>query len=124
MLSNITKCSLSNEKVYTQIYHESHKDSYVSYIRGKRCTDEHAFFCEISSSFQFPYYFGMNWAALDECLCDLEWLKFNSIFIVIDDFSAMFGGKKKLQECLIKYFKIMIDYWKKNDIPVTIWLNN
>jgi hypothetical protein len=29
---------------------------------------------EFAASFQFPYYFGENWPAFDECINDLSWL--------------------------------------------------
>ena len=124
MLPNIVICSLSNNEIYHKIYQEAHLGTYVSYIRGKRCVDEDTFFCEISASFQFPWYFGENWPALDECLCDLEWLRFDSIFLVIDDFSAIFSGDEALKKRLIEYFTIMVNYWKENEISVIIWLNN
>lgn len=124
MLSEIVVCSLSKDEVYHKIYEESNQGTYVSYLRGNRCYDEIAFFHEVSASFQFPWYFGENWAAFDECICDLDWLQFQRIFLAIDDFSAVFNGDKALQNRLIKYFKIMVEYWKGNGISVTIWLNN
>lgn len=48
------------------------------------------FFCEISSAMRFPWYFGWNWAAFDECITDLEWLDFSSLLIVIDDYHLIF----------------------------------
>lgn len=31
-------------------------------------------FDEVSAALQFPYYFGENWSAFDECLADMDWL--------------------------------------------------
>lgn len=124
MPSEIVICSLPYDEIYRNILRQSQQNAYVSYIRGKRCVNEDAFFCEISASLQFPYYFGENWPAFDECICDLEWLQFNSIFLIIDDFSIMFNGDEALKNRLLKYFAIMIQHWKENNIPVTIWLNN
>lgn len=36
--------------------------------------DTDAMFDEFAAAFQFPYYFGGNWAAFDECMADLSWL--------------------------------------------------
>ena len=124
MKHGIVFSNLSQQEIYQKVYIEAHQNSYTSYLRGSRCTNEVTFFHEISASFQFPWYFGENWAAFDECICDLEWLQFDRIFIAVDDFSIMFGGDKKLQDCLIKYFTIMIEYWKSENIFVEIWLNN
>ena len=124
MLSELVLCSISKNKLYSKIYTESHQGTYVSYLRGTRCVDETAFFHEVSASFQFPCYFGENWAALDECLCDLDWLQFDRVFIAVDDFGLSFNGNKKLQALLIKYFTFMVEHWKKEGVPVTVWLNN
>jgi hypothetical protein len=43
-------------------------------VRGQKATTERAFFDECAAAWQFPYYFGENWDAVEECLTDLEWL--------------------------------------------------
>lgn len=40
-------------------------------------------FDEVSASLQFPYYFGENWAAFDECIADLSWLPADDYLICI-----------------------------------------
>ena len=124
METGITYCKLDKELIYTRLYHEAQGGSYTSYLRGKRCSNDQAFFYEVSASFQFPWYFGENWAAFDECICDLEWLSFHRIFIVIDDFSSMFKGNKVKQRKLIGYLTSMVNFWKENNITVEIILNS
>lgn len=128
MQAGIKITSLEYGDVYTAMCLASKERIYSAYIRGKRCKTEDDFFHEISASFQFPYYFGENWAAMDECLCDLEWINTPPVFAVVDDFSSMFSGQPHIQDILqkrvIKYFGIMIDTWEAENIPVTVWLNN
>lgn len=128
MNNHMKTCAYTKGEIYTKLCGEAESGAYTSYIRGMRCKTEKDFFCEISASFQFPYYFGENWAAMDECLCDLEWLCAERIFVVIDDFSLIFSGQQEIQNhlknMLVKYFCVMIEYWKSQNIPVDIWLNN
>lgn len=46
----------------------------VRIIQGRHCETRQALFQEWSAALQFPYYFGHNWDAFDECITDLEWL--------------------------------------------------
>lgn len=124
MLSEFFVCSFSRDELYRMIWKEAHNNAYTSYLRGMRCKTEEDFFREVSASFQFPWYFGENWAAFDECICDLEWLKFESIFLVIDDFSMIFDGDVDLQALLIKYLTVMVEYWRSENIPIRVLLNN
>lgn len=43
-------------------------------LRGKRCASVASLFQEWAAALQFPYYFGENWDAFEECINDLEWL--------------------------------------------------
>lgn len=128
MHDNIKICNLTKSEVCYKLYLESQSDAYISYLRGKRCKTEDDFLIEVSASFQFPYYYGENWAAFDECINDLEWLKFEKIFIVFDDFSLSFREQewiqKKLQDRIIQYFTSAIEYWESEGKTVELWLNN
>ena len=46
----------------------------VRVLRGHKMRDLNALFNEVAAALQFPYYFGENWPAFDECLSDLQWL--------------------------------------------------
>jgi RNAse (barnase) inhibitor barstar len=51
-------------------------------------------FDEIAASFQFPWYFGENWDALDECLNDLAWLPARSYLLGIMDASQVLSEEE------------------------------
>ena len=128
MHKKIRKCALSNGEAFNKLYIESRNDAYISYLRGKRCKTEDDFLIEVSASFQFPYYYGENWAAFDECIQDLEWIKFSRIFVLFDDFSQSFRDQKKnqtiLQDRVIDYWTRAIEYWESEGKSIEIWLNN
>jgi hypothetical protein len=46
----------------------------VRQVRGHKMHTTHALFDEFAAAWQFPWYFGGNWDALEECLADLSWL--------------------------------------------------
>lgn len=46
----------------------------VRFVRGHKMRTVVSLFDEVSAALQFPYYFGENWSAFDECLTDMDWL--------------------------------------------------
>jgi hypothetical protein len=46
----------------------------VRLLRGKKMKDYEGLFNEFSAALQFPWYFGENGNAFDECLADLSWM--------------------------------------------------
>lgn len=61
----------------------------VRFVRGQKMRSVEALFDEVSSAFQFPYYFGENWAALDECIRDLSWISSKRFLLVIGKFESV-----------------------------------
>lgn len=126
--SRVRVCELAPDEVYSKMYLESHSNTYTSYLRGKRCRNEESFFNEVSASFQFPAYFGENWAAFDECIQDLEWISFTRIFVLFDDFSQAFSEPQNLQKLMqkqvVEYWNRAIKYWESQGIIMEVWINN
>ena len=54
-------------------------------VRGSKSQTAAALFDEMAAALQFPYYFGENWDALDECLNDLEWLDASGLILIFTE---------------------------------------
>jgi hypothetical protein len=52
-------------------------------VRGAKGRTRAAMFDEFAAALQFPYYFGENWHAFEDCLSDLEWLGADGYVVVI-----------------------------------------
>jgi hypothetical protein len=63
-------------------------------VRGPKMGTAPRLFDEISAAFQFPDYFGENWAALDECLGGLSWLPAAGYVIVIQEALRVLGDEQ------------------------------
>lgn len=98
--------------------------TYVAYIRGKRCRTKAGFFRELSAAMQFPSYFGENWDALTECLCDLDkWLSFKAVTVVIEDYHLLFGSYKRGErnrEILRSIFEDAAVFWADRDVAFSV----
>lgn len=54
-------------------------------LRGKKMRSLSDMFDEVGAALQFPYYFGENWAALHDCLLDLDWARADDYLLLICD---------------------------------------
>ena len=64
-----------------KISREHGTDLSVKLLRGDKMRSWQALFDEISAALQFPYYFGENLNAFDECVADIEWLNARGYFL-------------------------------------------
>jgi len=55
----------------------------VRKVRGRKMRTEPELFDEFAAAWQFPAYFGENWAALDDCLTDLAWLPPKAGYVLV-----------------------------------------
>jgi hypothetical protein len=79
-------------------------DLVLRVLRGKRSSSPAALFQEWAAALQFPYYFGHNWDALDECLADLEWLPARRYIFVLSEFQAVLMNSTS---DLVSYVKVL-----------------
>jgi hypothetical protein len=77
----------------------------VRALRGNKMSTTARLFDECAAALQFPYYFGENWNALDECLADLEWLQAEAYVIAITNAQHVLDSEptKELQ----LFFKLL-----------------
>jgi RNAse (barnase) inhibitor barstar len=92
----------------------SHIKAVTRIIRGRSCQTSKDLFHEFSSALQFPYYFGENWDAFDECINDLSWLNTHNIVIVITNAGILLQKEEERElRKLLQIFNDTIAYWKK-----------
>ena len=107
----------NGNELYALFYENSHvRGRYTAFIRGKRSTTCSGFLKEYSAAFQFPYYYGNNWNAWDECATDLSWLMFDSVALIIDDYESLFvdePDKERILADVEKELRYIENYWQK-----------
>ena len=86
----------------------------IRLIRGKNCQTKDGLLNEFSSALQFPYYFGKNWDAFDECITDLSWLKNNNFILFITNANLLLKcGDPKELETFLEILKTAANFWQK-----------
>ena len=126
MGNSIRKTAYNAQEIYAKFYTETHQGAYAAYLRGKRIRSEEDYLREFSAAFQFPWYYGENWNALDECASDLDWLSFTHLLVIIDNYSDMFQGNEKaeeLREVVERHLRYMVDDWESEGVNIEVWLN-
>ena len=74
--------------------------------------DKEKILTEFKETLQLPIYFGENWDALYDCLCDLSWIDNHNIVIFHNDISNV---DKVLLKIYVKILKDTIEVWFGND---------
>src|SRR5713226_6886521 len=69
----------------------------VRFLRGKKMMTVGALDNECSAALQFPWYFGENWPAFDECIRDLSWLPADVYTLIITDSVAVLSEEDEKQ---------------------------
>ena len=86
----------------------------VRFLRGRKMLRLGCLFDEFAAALQFPYYFGENWSAFDECITDLEWLPGDAYILVIIDSEAVLSKEDKEQfSTLISVLQKAGDEWSQ-----------
>lgn len=79
----------------------------LRFVRGSKMKTLDSLFNEFSAALQFPFYFGENWAAFDECLADLDWLPGDAFVILIT------AAEQMLRDEPVSQMKILIECFEE-----------
>jgi hypothetical protein len=76
----------------------------VRTVRGRKMRTVDGLFTEMAAALQFPYYFGENWPAFDECLADMDWLPMNVgiVIVVLEPGDVLAGAADVDLEVLVR----------------------
>jgi hypothetical protein len=85
-------------------------------IRGAKMQTTADLFDEVSAALQFPYYFGENWSALDECIQDLSWLPAEAYVLFISKPGLIL--EKEDRDDLKSFLKILDEAAGNWSVPI------
>lgn len=110
----IYKCSFDDNEILNFIISQQNQENAlgIRLCRGSKMRDLKGFFDEVSAVFQFPYYFGENWNAFDDCMSDLSWLQSYKYLMFITNAEQLFleAGEKEMHR-FIKSMEAIIAGW-------------
>src|SRR4051794_38722924 len=84
-------------------------------IRGRFSRNSPDFFRESAAALQFPYYFGHNWDAFDECINDLGWLPAKHYVIGISHSNLLLTRDEKRLTTLIDILRGAANAWPTHE---------
>ena len=90
---------------------QQHSGSVLRFFRGKKMSTVQGMFDEFSAALQFPYYFGNNGNAFDECLTDLSWLPATSFALAILDSADLLAKEPTQLPLFISSFERACAQW-------------
>ncbi|MEM9204494.1 MAG: barstar family protein, partial [Actinomycetota bacterium] len=91
-------------------------DAFVRLLDGRFLDTEAAIFGHLAAAFQFPWYFGDNWHAFDECFGEIgEQVANGSVVVVIKDGGAVRGGDPKALADLVTSLGYAGAHWAQGE---------
>ncbi len=91
----------------------------VRVVRGAQMRSIHGILAEFAAAFQFPWYFGFNRDAFDECISDLGWLgEFTSITVLVFDADLLLSLEPTASKWFLESMEDAYLAWKGRDPSV------
>jgi hypothetical protein len=87
--------------------------SVIKFLRGKKMATVQGLFDEFSAALQFPYYFGNNAGAFDECMTDLSWLPGKMYAVIIFDSSDFLVSEPEQLPLFVDALEQICEQWSK-----------
>jgi RNAse (barnase) inhibitor barstar len=80
-------------------------------------TTDEQLFATIASAMQFPDYFGRNWDALDECLCDMYWIPAPGYLLILRNSTQGWSQNPYALGRFVTTWLEASEYWAEEKIP-------
>jgi hypothetical protein len=87
-------------------------------LRGSKMRTISGLFNEFGAALQFPYYFGENWNAFDECVKDLSWLYASGFVLIVHDADQILIEATDSEGQIQSLLRILNSAAKEWSIPV------
>lgn len=71
----------------------------------------------LALALKLPEWYGHNWDALVDCLCDLSWKPAPGYLIFVEGHDALRAAHPEDLDTLIEIFAEAADYWREADVP-------
>lgn len=94
--------------------------NFLGFIDGQQCKSLPAFYSHIARALDFPDYFGNNLDALDEALCDLNWIEEETVLLVIFNYNQFMSEDKENLQVINAIFSHAISELEAKEIYFTV----
>jgi RNAse (barnase) inhibitor barstar len=81
-------------------------------------------FHRLAETLEFPDYFGNNWDALYDVLCDEAWFGDTGVVLHLKHTTAFERLAPNDWLALCETFKEAIDYWRSSDLPFWVFVDH
>ena len=89
----------------------------VMIVDGRTCAAKEQLLRELGRALAFPDYFDPNWDALEECLCDLEWLPAEGYVLLIDHADQLLADEPDARSTLLSILRSTGKHWASQRPP-------
>lgn len=71
----------------------------------------------LAIALKLPEWFGHNWDALVDCLCDLSWKPAPGYVLFVEGYDALRAALAGDFDTVVEIFAEVADYWREEDVP-------
>jgi RNAse (barnase) inhibitor barstar len=101
-------------------HHITTNGTFLAFLDGKQCKKMEDVYSHISKALLFPDYFGFNLDALDEAICDLDWIEEKTILLLIFNYDSFLSEEKDKLEVMNAIFSHAISELESNGVYFSV----
>ncbi len=94
------------------------------HLDGRAIADKPGFMAVAGAAMSFPAYFGRNWDAFEEMICDLSWVPAAGYVLLYTDVYRFAGARPAEWNIALDIFHHAVHAWAAQDVPMYVLLAN